>query len=166
VAKKIKADVVTKQKEPIESVREDQYKRLTEKEKKRVVAKYLSCMSYKATGEQFGLTPSGVKYIVQHQKDFAEMYQKQREKEARELFGALSVKSKKFVKFCDVYFDLLADEETIRELWKKDPEKVTRMFAINIDKFLLLDKVRLQYNQEDNGDQNITIEVVRKERND
>lgn len=153
-----------RQKESIECDREDTRKRLTPAEQKKVVAKYLTCMSYKATAECFGLTVMGVKYIVQHEPEFADMFQKQREKEAKELFGALSVKGKKFAKFCDIYFDCLADEKTIRELWAKDPEKVTRMFAINLDKFLLLDKARLTYGVDDGGDQNITINVVRKER--
>ncbi len=159
-----KAKDILKQKEHIECERNDTNKRLTPKERMQVVAKYVTCMSYKATAEVFGLTVMGVKHIVQNEPKFAEMYQKQREKEAKELFGRLSVHGKKFVKFCDIYFDCLSDEQTIRELWKKDPEKVTRMFAINLDKFLLLDKARLSYGLDDNGDQNITINVVRKER--
>lgn len=159
-----KAKDVLKQKEHIECERTDTRKRLTPKERMKVVAKYVTCMSYKATAECFGLTVMGVKHIVQSEPKFAEMYQKQREKEAKELFGRLSVHGKKFVKFCDIYFDCLSDEQTIRELWKKDPEKVTRIFAINLDKFLLLDKARLSYGLDDNGDQNITINVVRKER--
>lgn len=155
---------ILKQKEHIECEKDDRQKRLTPKERLKVVAKYVTCMSYKATAEVFGLTVMGVKHIVQNEPKFAEMYQKQREKEAKELFGRLSVHGKKFVKFCDIYFDCLSDEQTIRELWKKDPEKVTRMFAINLDKFLLLDKARLSYGLDDNGDQNITINVVRKER--
>lgn len=159
-----KAKDILKQKEHIECEKDDRQKRLTPKERLKVVAKYVTCMSYKATAEVFGLTVMGVKHIVQNEPKFAEMYQKQREKEAKELFGRLSVHGKKFVKFCDIYFDCLSDEQTIRELWKKDPEKVTRMFAINLDKFLLLDKARLSYGLDDNGDQNITINVVRKER--
>ncbi len=159
-----KAKDILKQKEHIECEKDDRQKRLTPKERLKVVAKYVTCMSYKATAEVFGLTVMGVKHIVQNEPKFAEMYQKQREKEAKELFGRLSVHGKKFVKFCDIYFDCLSDEKTIRELWKKDPEKVTRMFAINLDKFLLLDKARLSYGLDDNGDQNITINVVRKER--
>lgn len=161
---KMKAKDILSQKEVIECERTDTNKRLTPKERKRVVAKYLTCMSYKATAEQFGLTVMGVKHIVKNEPDFAKMYQEQREKEAKELFGVLSVKSKKFAKFCDIYFDCLADEKTIRELWKKDPEKVTRMFAINLDKFLLLDRARMSYSLDGEGDQNITINVVRKER--
>ncbi len=159
-----KAKDILKQKEHIECEKDDRQKRLTPKERLKVVAKYVTCMSYKATAEVFGLTVMGVKHIVKNEPKFAEMYQKQREKEAKELFGRLSVHGKKFVKFCDIYFDCLSDEQTIRELWKKDPEKVTRMFAINLDKFLLLDKARLSYGLDDNGDQNITINVVRKER--
>lgn len=166
MAKKIKASVVEQQKEIIESTRTDQTKRLTPKEKMKVVACYVTNMSLKATAERFGLTPRAVKYIVDHEPKFAEMYQKQREKEAKELFGFLSIKGKKFAKFCDVYFDLLADEDTIRELWKKDPEKVTKMFAVNVDKFLMLDKVRMSYGLNDEGDQTITVNVVRKEKQD
>lgn len=163
MAKTRAKDLLT-QKEVIECERTDTNKRLTPKERMKVVAKYVTCMSYKATAEVFGLTVMGVKHIVQNEPKFAEMYQKQREKEAKELFGRLSVHGKKFVKFCDIYFDCLADEKTIRELWKKDPEKVTRMFAINLDKFLLLDKARMMYSLDSEGDQNITVNVIRKER--
>lgn len=161
---KTKAKEILNQKEQIECARTDQMKRLTPAERKKVVAEYVRCMSYKATAERFGLTVMGVKHIVKSEPEFQSMYNKQREKEAKELFGVLSIKSKKFAKFCDIYFDLLADEETIRKLWERDPEKVTRMFAINIDKFLLLDRTRLQYGLNDEGDQSITINVVRKER--
>ena len=82
------------------------------------------------------------------------------------MFAFLSIHGKKFAKFCSVYFDLLSDEKTIRELWAKDPEKVTKMFAINVDKFLMLDKIRMSYGLNEDGDQTITVNVVRKERQD
>lgn len=166
MAKKIKATLVEKRKEKIESLKEDQGKRLTEEERMKVVLYYVQCMSYKATAEKFGLTPSGVKHVVDTHPKYEEMFQKQREKEAKKLFAFLSIKGKKFAKFCDVYFDLLADEKTIRELWAKDPEKVTKMFAVNVDKFLMLDKVRMSYGLNEDGDQTITVNVVRKEKND
>lgn len=166
MAKKIKAEVVERQKEKISSVKENQGKRLTEEEKMKVVLKYVQCMSYKATAEQFHLTPTAVKYIVEGHPQYEEMFQKQREKEAKKLFAFLSIKGRKFAKFCDVYFDLLADEKTIRELWAKDPEKVTKMFAVNVDKFLMLDKVRMSYGLNEDGDQTITVNVVRKEKQD
>ena len=131
-----------------------------------VVMYYVCNMSYKATGEHFGLSPSGVKYIVDNHPEYEEIFQKQRAKEAKRLFAFLSIQGKKFAKFCSVYFDLLADEKTIRDLWAKDPEKVTKMFAINVDKFLMLDKIRMSYGLNDEGDQTITVNVVRKEKND
>lgn len=161
---KSKKDNITEQKEQIECTREDQMKRLTPLERKKVIAKYVTCMSYTATAEYFGIRVRAVQNIVKNDPEFATMYQKQREKEAKELFGKLYVNSRKFAKFCDIYFELLSDEKTIRKLWEKDPEKVTRMFAVNIDKFLLLDRTRLQYGLNEEGDQNITINVVRKER--
>ena len=166
MSKKIKPSVVEQQKERIESTSSDQTKRLTPKEKMKVVACYVTNMSLKATAERFGLTPRAVRYIVDHEEKFAEMYQKQREKEAKELFGALSVKGKKFIKFCNIYFDLLADEDTIREFWKKDPEKVTKMFGVLVDKFVVLDKVRMSYGLNEDGDQEITVNIVRKEKED
>ena len=166
MSKKIKASDVEKQQKRIKSEKEDRGKRLTEAERMEVVMYYVSCMSYKATAEQFGLTPSGVKHVVDTHPKYEEIFQKQREKEAKKLFAFLSIKGKKFAKFCDVYFDLLADEKTIRELWAKDPEKVTKMFAINVDKFLMLDKVRLSYGLNDEGDQTINVNIIRKERKD
>lgn len=161
---RIKATLVEEPKEKIESTKENQGKRLTEEEKMKVVLKYVRCMSYKATAEQFHLTPTGVKHIVDTHPQYEEMFQKQREKEAKKLFAFLSIQGKKFAKFCDVYFDLLSDEKTIREFWAKDPEKVTKMFAVNVDKFLMLDKVRMSYGLNDEGDQTITVNVIRKER--
>lgn len=166
MAKKIKATDVEKQQRRIKSSKEDQSKRLTEEERMEVVMYYICNMSYKATAERFGLTPSGVKYIVDNHPQYEEMFQKQREKEAKRLFAFLSIQGRKFAKFCNVYFDLLANEKTIKELWAKDPEKVTRMFAINVDKFLMLDKIRMSYGLNDEGDQTITVNVVRKEKND
>ena len=166
MAKKIKATDVEKQQRRIKSVKEDQGKSLTEEERMEVVMYYVCNMSYKATGEHFGLSPSGVKYIVDNHPEYEEIFQKQRAKEAKRLFAFLSIQGKKFAKFCSVYFDLLADEKTIRDLWAKDPEKVTKMFAINVDKFLMLDKIRLSYGLNDEGDQTITVNVVRKEKND
>jgi len=166
VQKKIKATDVERPQRRIKSVKEDQSKRLTEEEKMEVVMYYVCNMSYKATAERFNLTPSGVKYIVDNHPEYETIFQRQREKEAKKLFAFLSIQGKKFAKFCNVYFDLLSDEKTIRELWKKDPEKVTKMFAINVDKFLMLDKVRMSYGLNDEGDQQLTINVVRKEKRD
>lgn len=161
---KIKAKDVEKQQRRIKSEKEDRGKRLTEEERMEVVMYYVCNMSYKATAEHFHLTPTGVKHVIDTHPQYEEIFQKQREKEAKKLFAFLSIQGKKFAKFCSVYFDLLADEKTIRELWARDPEKVTKMFAINVDKFLMLDKVRMSYGLNDEGDQTITVNVVRKER--
>lgn len=166
MAKKVKATDVEKPQRRIKSLKEDQGKRLTEEERMEVVMYYVCNMSYKATAEKFGLTPTGVKHIVDTHPQYEEIFQKQREKEAKKLFAFLSIQGKKFAKFCSVYFDLLANEKTIKELWARDPEKVTKMFAINVDKFLMLDKIRMSYGLNEDGDQTITVNVIRKEKQD
>ena len=91
-------------------------------------------------------------------------YLKKREEEANELFGAISAKSAKFTRFCDAYFDELTNPEMVKRLARTDMEKLTKVFAINLDKFVLLNRMRLENG--DNGDSSINITITKKRKSE
>jgi DNA replicative helicase MCM subunit Mcm2 (Cdc46/Mcm family) len=134
---------------------------LTEKERRMVVAKYLEAGTYTAAANFAGITQKAARQIIENEPDFMKLYQKQREQEAKQLFGFLSAKSKKFIRFCDIYFDVLTDETIIRDLARRDLGKLATVFAINADKFVLINKFFSEgafSNSEDFGDIRVTIE--------
>lgn len=138
-------------------------RRLTEEEKKKVIATYLNVGTYDETARRTGFSRGTVKNVVAKDPDFIKKYNKKREQEAMELFGKLSIKSKEFSKFCDVYFDVLTDEETVRDLATRDLEKVTRIFAIMIDKYMLINNFRVDKVE---GESSVNITIVRKNKKD
>lgn len=138
---------------------------LTEKERRMVVAKYLESGTYTAAAEYAGITPKAVRQIIENEPDFMKEYQKQREREAKQLFGFLSAKSAKFIKFCDVYFDVLSDPEIIRSLGRRDLVKLATVFAINADKFVMVHKYFSQGGLgEDEDLGNLQITITRKSK--
>lgn len=136
-------------------------RRLTEEEKKKAIVAYLNCGTYDEAARRTGFSRATIKNAVAKDPDFIKKYNKKREQEALELFGKLSIKSKEFAKFCDVYFKVLTDEDTVRDLAQRDLEKVTRIFAIMIDKYLLINNFRVD---KTDGESSVTINIVRKNK--
>lgn len=137
---------------------------LTSKERKKVVQLYLERGTLLAVAQETGLTVHGVRTVLDREPDFMAQYLKKREEEANELFGAISAKSAKFTKFCDAYFDELTNPEMVKRLARTDMEKLTKVFAINLDKFVLLNRMRLENG--DNGDSSINITITKKRKSE
>lgn len=137
---------------------------LTSKERRKVVQMYLERGTLTAVAKETGLTIHGVRKVLDLEPEFMAQYQKKREEEANELFGAISAKSAKFARFCDAYFEQLTNPANIERLAKTDMEKLTKVFAINLDKFVLLNKMRVE--TDGNGDSSINITITRKSKND
>lgn len=134
----------------------------TETEKMKIVKTYIQTGSYIETCAKLGIRYSTCRAIVAKDKDLQAKWRKAREKEAQRMFDQINIYSKKFLKFCKVYFDVLADEDNIRKLASKDLEKVTRIFAVNMDKFIALNK--MEVNKDFNGDRNINIVIKSKNK--
>ena len=141
-----------------------QRRELTPKERKKVVATYLEKGTLSATSKITGLSVPGVRKVLDKEPEFLQQYEKKREQEAQELFGAISAKSAKFTKFCDAYFDELTNPEMVKRLARTDMEKLTKIFAINLDKFVLLNKMRLE--TDGAGDNTLSITITRKAKRD
>ena len=137
---------------------------LTSKERKKVVQLYLERGTVLAVAQETGLTVHGVRTVLDREPDFMAQYLKKREEEANELFGAISAKSAKFTRFCDAYFDELTNPEMVKRLARTDMEKLTKVFAINLDKFVLLNRMRLENG--DNGDSSINITITKKRKSE
>ena len=137
---------------------------LTSKERKKVVQLYLERGTLLAVAQETGLTVHGVRTVLDREPDFMAQYLKKREEEANELFGAISAKSAKFTRFCDAYFDELTNPEMVKRLARTDMEKLTKVFAINLDKFVLLNRMRLENG--DNGDSSINITITKKRKSE
>jgi hypothetical protein len=133
---------------------------LTPLEKKRCVAAYLFYGTYERASQECGVSRNTVKNCVKADPDFAEKYQEKRKQEMEEIFGALSVRGKKFIKFCDMFLDHLSSDQ-MKAYIEEDPFGAAKIFGITLDKFIVINKV-----QEDGEytDKNITVNVYRKSK--
>lgn len=130
---------------------------ISTKERARVLHEYVNTGTYVAAARKCGVPQRMVKKIVESDPDILTEYQKQREEEAKHLYGALSAKSKKFMQFCDAYFDELCNPTMVKRLAATDMEKLTKIFAINLDKFVLLNKAQMESGAVADNTLNITI---------
>ena len=130
---------------------------ITAKERAKVLYEYVNTGTYIAASRKCGIPQRMVKRIVESDPDILAKYQKKREEEAKHLYGALSAKSKKFMQFCDAYFDELCNPAMVKRLAATDMEKLTKIFAINLDKFVLLNKAQMESGAAADNTLNITI---------
>jgi hypothetical protein len=115
-------------------------RRLTVDERMKCVAAYLHYGTYQQAAAATGFSIGTIKNCVQTDPDFVSKYQKKREQEAQELFGALSAKSKKFLKFVDAFYDQLSNPQVVARMGIQDLDKLARIYGIMVDKALLLNK--------------------------
>lgn len=132
-------------------------RRLTPKEKRRCVAAYLHYGTYERAARECDVSIGTIKNCVKADPDFVDKYNEKRRQEMEELFGALSVKSKKFAKYCDMFLDHLSSD-AMKAFIAADPAKAATIFGITLDKFIVVNRAK----DDTMTDGNITINVIRK----
>lgn len=106
--------------------------RLTDKQKKKIVADYVQFGSYNATAKINGVSLNTVKKIVQGNADIAEMCNQKREQNTAEMIAFMDSRKGEAQKVIDAYLKALADPE---KLDGASLSQIATALGIVVDKF-------------------------------
>lgn len=109
--------------------------RLTDKQKKKIVADYVELGSYNAVAKANGVSLNTVKKIVQENADIAEMCNQKKEENTADILAHMEGKKDKVCQIVDIYLDALLDADRIE---KANPAQLTTAMGTVIDKFSVL----------------------------
>ena len=106
--------------------------RLTDKQKKEIIADYVQLGSYNATAKLNGVSLNTVKKIVQGNADIAEMCNRKKEENSADILAYMESKRDIVCEILGKGLDVLNDEEKLREA---TPAQITTAIGTLIDKW-------------------------------
>ena len=105
--------------------------RLTDKQKKKIVADYVELGSYNATAKLIGVSLNTVKHIVQANAEIAEMCNQKKEENTASILDYMDAQKDRVCQIIGVGLEVLPDK--IRDA--KSASEVTTAMGTLIDKF-------------------------------
>ena len=121
--------------------------RLTDKQKKKIIADYVESGSYRATAKKFGVSAMTVRSVCTDNPETVQKYEQKREQNTAEILDYMESRKEKAKDVLDAYIEALKKPEKIEAA--KLSEIATAM-GIVIDKFInnpmkhQLDKQKLE----------------------
>lgn len=106
--------------------------RLTDRQKKKIIADYVQIGSYNATAKVNGVSLNTVKKIVQGNADIAEMCNQKKEQNTVDILGYMESKRDVVCEIMDKGLKVLNSEEKLREA---TPAQITTAIGTLIDKW-------------------------------
>lgn len=108
--------------------------RLTDKQKKQIIADYVELGSYNAVAKRNGISDKTVKSIVLSDSEFAKMSEAKKEQNTADILAHMETKRDKVNEIIDAYLDRLLDPVVIM---KATPSQLTTALGTLIDKFTM-----------------------------
>lgn len=108
--------------------------RLTDKQKKMIIADYIELGSYNAVGKKYGVSRQTVKNVVQSDTQTGQKLQDKKEQNSADILAHMETKRDKVNEIIDVYLERLLDENMIA---KATPSQLTTALGTLIDKFTM-----------------------------
>ena len=106
--------------------------RLTDKQKKKIVADYLEQQSYSAVARMNGITHQTVKRVVQESSDFNEKLQQKKAENTADILAYMESQRGLVCEIIGKGLNILNDEEKLREA---TPAQITTALGTLIDKW-------------------------------
>lgn len=106
--------------------------RLTDKQKKKIIADYVQLGSYNATAKVNGVSLNTVKKIVQGNADIAEMCNQKKEENTADILDYMDGQKKDV---CEVLGICLNELKKAERYKKTPPQQIATTMAILIDKY-------------------------------
>ncbi len=106
--------------------------RLTDRQKKKIIADYVQLGSYNATAKANGVSLNTVKKIVQGNADIAEMCNQKKEENSRDILAYMESKRDIVCEILGKGLSVLNDEEKLKEA---TPAQITTAMGTLIDKW-------------------------------
>ena len=84
--------------------------RLTDKQKKKIVADYLEVQSYSAAARMNGVTHQTVKRVVQESSDFSEKLQKKKDENTADILAYMEAQKERICEIIDISLEVLPEK--------------------------------------------------------
>lgn len=120
--------------------------RLTDKQKKKIIADYVELGSYNAVAKENGVTRQTVKNIISKDTEIGQKLQDKKDKNTLDILSHMEEKKDKVNQIIDTYLDQLLDPDTIK---KATPSQLTTALGTLIDKFTIAKVTNTGKTQED-----------------
>ncbi|MBE6599120.1 MAG: helix-turn-helix domain-containing protein [Ruminococcaceae bacterium] len=106
--------------------------RLTDLQKKEIIADYLELGSYNAVAKKHGISDKTVKAAVMSDPDFAKKAEEKKGENAADILSYMETKKNTVCKIIDAYLEALLDPDKIKNA---TPNQLTTALGTVIDKF-------------------------------
>lgn len=120
--------------------------RLTDKQKKMIIADYVELGSYNAVAKRHGVSFDTVKRIVNNEPQIVKKTEQKKEENSADILAHMETKRDKVNEIIDVYLERLLDPEM---LTKATPSQLTTALGTLIDKFTMRGVVKSGVKRED-----------------
>ena len=106
--------------------------RLTDKQKKEIIADYIQLGSYNAVAKLHGVSKDTVKRVVQSCEDFAQKAQQKKEENTADILAVMEGKKQDVCAIISLYLEYLQD---LNKLDRASIQSIATSLGIIIDKF-------------------------------
>ena len=120
--------------------------RLTDKQKKQIIADYVELGRYNAVAKKHGISKDTVRRVVGENGDIVQKTQKKKEENTADILAHMETKRDTVNKIIDVYLARLLEPEVIA---KATPSQLTTALGTIIDKFTASGVIKTNDKRED-----------------
>lgn len=120
--------------------------RLTDKQKKGIIASYVELGSYNAVSKLFGISATTVKKVVLRDAECVKKCEDKKAQNTKDILAHMEEKRDKVCDIIDLYLDELLKIENFRNL---SPSQLTTALGTLIDKFTMFTSAAPDGNAED-----------------
>lgn len=106
--------------------------RLTDKQRKQVIADYIELGSYSAVAKKYGIAVTTVKRAVEHDSQTLKIAKQKKDSNTNDILSHMDSKKDTVNEIIDKALDVLNDQQ---KLAKTSPMQIATMLGIVIDKF-------------------------------
>lgn len=122
--------------------------RLTDKQKKKIIADYVQLQSFRAAARQNGVSDATVRKLVKGEPESARMCAQKKKENAQEMISYMESKKERVQEIIGVYLDELTDKE---KLEGATLQQITTALGTLIDKWTAIDDRRQKADAENSG---------------
>lgn len=132
--------------------------KLTDLEKKEIIAAYVECENYSEVARRFNLSDEGVRKIVNQDKESWELLEQKHTENTEEVLEAMAKRSQRKIQLIDKIFDAMDGKLENVDMFTNIKDLATA-YGIIMDKELKAQELKLKRKEIDNGN-NSTVQRI------
>ena len=135
--------------------------KLTDKQKKEIIAYYVECRNYSETGRKFNITDNAVRKIVLKNEDSAKLFEQKSEENTSEVLEAMKKRNERKIEILDKIFDAMDGKLENIDMFTSIKDLATA-YGIIMDKELKIRELDIKEKElykEDNNAKEPTLNI-------